>query len=293
MKNERQRTRDLALLSAYLDGELRPAERQALVARLQTDPDLGERLENLRKTKLTVGYLPRVRAPHNFTLTPEMVTVRPKKAQPFAATMRLTSALAAILLVVLFGAEFLITSGSLARLQMDAEPMMEAAVVLDDAEPEPLIVWGHPGVGGAEGFVEGRGGDGPVTMAEPVMVESMPVEVEVAVEEEIILEESPVVDSEAEILPEEAPELLLEADVSPPTEKEIEALQVVSGMDGEMLILGINLEEGGEIISRSADTVVVEEARPAWLGILRVLQVALGAIVVGGGLAWWLLSRRG
>jgi len=285
MKKKRQHTRDLALLSAYLDGELQPHQYQALVSRLQAEPDLRERLESLRKVKLTVGYLPRLHAPRNYTLTPEMVTVRKKKAAPFAGTLRLASALAAILMVALFGVEFLFTSGPLARTQMTSAPQMEAAVMMDAAQPEPLIVWGAPGTGGAGGFVDGRGGDGPVVMEAPVMIESMPVEEEVAVEE-LLTEELP------SGMPEEVPEMMLEAELSPPADTEMEALQMAAEGEKQMLILGINLDEGGEIIQRSGDTLGIQTAPPAWRVILRAVQIALGAIAVGGGLTWWLLRRR-
>jgi len=289
MRNERKRTQELELLSAYLDGELRPAERQALAARLQHEPDLGERLEQLRRTKIMVGYLPRLHAPRNYTLTPEMVTVRPQKKQPFISSLRLASALAAILLVVLFGAEFLLTSGPLARPQMAAKPMMEEAVmVMDDAEPEPLIVWGHPGVGGgADMPVEGRGGDAPVLMEAPVMVESMPVEDAV----EVAVEEAPAAEPQEELLPEEEPELMVGAEALPAAEAEVDTVRMAPDVEIDQLILGINIEEGGEIVSRSTDSLIIEPVQPAWRTAVRVLQIALAVIAVGGGLAWWLLRR--
>lgn len=272
MKDERLHTRELELLSAYLDGELRSADRQALEVRLQAEPDLREQLESFRKAKIIVGYLPRLRAPHNFTLTPEMVTVRHKKAQPFAATLRLASALAAIMLMVSFGVEFLITSRPLPSRQLAAEPMMEMAVTAD--EPAPLILWGVPGAGGYGGAgAEGMGGDG--TMLDmPVMVEALPVEMEVAVEEALV--------------PEEEPELLL----IPPGE-EMESLALASGLEGDLPILGLNLEQGGKIISRSTDAIADEFSPEVWRIALRWLQVALGVILIGGGLTWWLLRRRG
>ncbi len=289
MKKERQHTRDLALLSAYLDDALRPADRQALIARLRHEPELVAQLERLRRTKLTVGYLPRLRAPRNYTLTPEMVSMRSQKKQPFASTLRLASALAAILMVVLFGVEFLFTTGPLASSQLASEPMLEAAVMMDDAQPEPLILWGHPGVGGggADMPVEGRGGDGSVMMEAPVMVESMPVEVEVAVEEA-----RPVEEPVAEDLPAVMPEMMAEADLSPPTDTEMESLQMAAEGKKQMPILGINLDEGGEIIQRSGDTLGIQATPPAWRVILRAVQIALGVVAVGGGLTWWLLRRR-
>jgi hypothetical protein len=278
MKNERTRTRELELLSAYLDGELHPDQHQALEARLGAEPDLRERLENLCRVKVTLGNLPCMRAPRNFTLTPEMVTVRSQKKQPFVASLRLATALAAILLVVLFSVEFLFASGPLSRPQMGADTMLEIAMVADEANPEPLIVWGAPGAGGADPRHFGMGGDAAL-MQEPVMVESMPVEPEVAVEEEIP--------------PADEPELMLEAAAIPEGEETPEDLLMTSGIDKELPILGINTEEGGEIISRYADTFTEEAAQPAWRLVVRLLQIALGAILVGGGLAWWIFRRHG
>lgn len=293
MKKERQHTRNLALLSAYLDDALRPADRQALIARLRQEPELVAQLERLRRTKLTVGYLPRLHAPRNYTLTPEMVTVRKKKAAPFAGTLRLASALAAILMVVLFGVEFLFTSGPLARTQMASAPQMEAAVMMDDAEPAPLILWGHPGVGGgADMPVEGRGGDGPVLMEAPVIIESMPVEVEVAVEEAMPVEE-PVAEDLPAVMPEARPEMMVEPEIFPPADTAMEPLLEAAEGEKQMPILGINLEEGGEIIQRSGDTMGIQIAQPAWRAAVRVLQIALGVIAVGGGLTWWILRQRG
>jgi hypothetical protein len=286
MKNERTRTRELELLSAYLDGELHLDQRQALEARLQTEPDLRERLESLRKVKLTVGYLPRLRAPHNFTLTPEMVTVRSQKKQPLMASLRLATALAAMMLVVLFSVEFLFTSGPLARPQMGAEPLMEAAMVADEAAPEPLIVWGAPGAGGADPSHFGMGGADP-RVEDLVMVESLPVEPQVPVEGE------PEMPSEEEIPPADEPGLMLDAAALSEGEEAPEDLQMTSGIDKELPILGINTEESGEIISRYADTFSEEAAQPLWRLVVRLVQIALGAVLVGGGLAWWIYRRHG
>jgi hypothetical protein len=286
MKNKRTRTRELELLSAYLDGELQPDQHQALAARLGAEPNLRDRLESLRIVKLTVGYLPRLRAPHNYTLTPDMVTVRAHKRQPFVASLRLATALAAIMLVVLFSVEFLFTSGPLARLQRGSEPMMEAAMVADEAEPEPLIVWGAPGVGGGDPSHFGMGGDAAQVEA-PARLESMPVEPEVPVEGE------PEMPPEEESPPAEESEMMLESAAMPEGEEDPEALQMTSSIDKELPILGINAEEGGEIIDRYADTFSQEAAQPAWRVVMRALQIALGAVIVVGGLAWWIIKRHG
>ena len=111
MNNERRRRHDLEKLSTYLDNALSLREKNRLEARLAKEPDLRERLEQLRRTKLLVGGLPRLRAPRNFTLTREMVTVRKPKKQPLFSYLRLASSLAAVLLVVLFGVEIFLGGG--------------------------------------------------------------------------------------------------------------------------------------------------------------------------------------
>lgn len=62
--------RDLALLSAYLDDELKEKERNALEARLGADEALQAELEALHRTVALVGTLPQIKAPRNFTLNP-------------------------------------------------------------------------------------------------------------------------------------------------------------------------------------------------------------------------------
>lgn len=150
----RRKTQELNTLSAYLDRALNPKERQLLEARLVKEPALLEQLKNLRTTKTIIGHLPRVRAPYNFTLTPDMVKVRRPKRQPLVTFLRLASSLSVIMLVVAFGVELLFNNGLLMGRPMVAEPAMEAAYLLDEDTPEPLILWGAPKEGLGGGAIE-------------------------------------------------------------------------------------------------------------------------------------------
>ncbi len=91
MNNESKRPNEIKMLSAYLDNELSIARRQSLEKRLQNEPDLRRKLEDLRKTKMALGSLARVHAPRNFTLTPDMVKVRRKKQVPWFSTLKLAT----------------------------------------------------------------------------------------------------------------------------------------------------------------------------------------------------------
>ncbi|MBI5960566.1 MAG: zf-HC2 domain-containing protein, partial [Chloroflexi bacterium] len=61
---------DLELLSAYLDGELTDRETYNLEQRLAREEVLRLTLDDLRDTVMLVQSLPRLHAPHNFTLDP-------------------------------------------------------------------------------------------------------------------------------------------------------------------------------------------------------------------------------
>jgi anti-sigma factor RsiW len=93
--------RDWEALSAYLDGQLTPKERQKLEARLQLGGDLRSALEELRRTRAVVrAHLP-MRSPRNFTLTPAMAGL-PFRKRPdtgWFPALRLASALSSLLFV--------------------------------------------------------------------------------------------------------------------------------------------------------------------------------------------------
>ena len=92
--------REWEALSAFLDKELGEREQKRLEARLETDQDLQQALEELSRTRALLRSQPKMRAPRNFTLTPEMAGIRerrPPRTYPF---FRFASALATVLLVL-------------------------------------------------------------------------------------------------------------------------------------------------------------------------------------------------
>lgn len=64
------------LLSAFLDGELDPAEARSLSSELTTDPELRAALEGMREIKSALGSLGEVRAPRSFALAAPPVPAR-------------------------------------------------------------------------------------------------------------------------------------------------------------------------------------------------------------------------
>lgn len=90
-------SRDLELLSAYLDGQLSQADGARLESRIKNNPELRSVYDGLRQTRALLRKLPARRAPRNFRLTPQMVGIKPSIPRSFPI-FRLTSVLASILL---------------------------------------------------------------------------------------------------------------------------------------------------------------------------------------------------
>ncbi|KAA3644643.1 MAG: hypothetical protein DWQ07_14605 [Chloroflexi bacterium] len=127
--------RDLEALSAYLDGQLSSRQRSKLETRLQRDEELRLELANLRRTRAALRDLPQVRAPRQFTLTPEMAGEQIRSASLYP-TMRLASALATILFVVVTFGDLITSTAT----QM-SPAILQAQEIVDDStfvvEPTP------------------------------------------------------------------------------------------------------------------------------------------------------------
>lgn len=114
--------RDVELLSAYLDGQLPPADAARLEMRLKSDPQLRTVHADLTQSRTILRQLPARRAPRNFMLTPRMAGVKPPLPRSFPF-LRLASALATLLLFFSFTANLTFPALSAVR---SAAPMAAA-----------------------------------------------------------------------------------------------------------------------------------------------------------------------
>jgi hypothetical protein len=130
MKNEFS-NRDLELLSAYLDQELNPKEKARVEAHLQTSPQLRRILGELHQNRAALRSLPRLRAPRNFTLTPEIAGIKPKKRT--YPVFGLVSALSSLVLILVLAGDFLINP-AMTTLQPPAEQPASLATTGESAE---------------------------------------------------------------------------------------------------------------------------------------------------------------
>ncbi len=97
--------RDVELVSAYLDGQLKPSDSARLEARLKTDRELVSVMDDLRAARNLLRQLPQRRAPRNFTLTRKMVGQNPPMPRAYPI-FRFATALATLLFFFTFGLNF-------------------------------------------------------------------------------------------------------------------------------------------------------------------------------------------
>jgi anti-sigma factor RsiW len=143
-------SKDLILLSAYLDGELSAGQKDRLEERLLSERVLADELDKLSRTRKVLRSAPRLSAPRNFTLTPDMVDARKRVSWPkLLRGLRLASAAAAVLLVGL--------------LVYDYSGILAPAVLQGAAPPEVM----QEAVTSAENRLEGT------TSASPVVEDEM------------------------------------------------------------------------------------------------------------------------
>lgn len=124
--------RELENLSAYLDGQLDPKESTMLESRLKSDPELASALQDLRSARGILRKLPARKAPRNFTLTRQMVGLKPPLPRSYPL-IRFATVFASILFLLSFTATAL-------------SPLVSLGGVA-----APMPVGGMGGGGGCEG----------------------------------------------------------------------------------------------------------------------------------------------
>ncbi|MEA3441300.1 MAG: hypothetical protein U9R58_13565 [Chloroflexota bacterium] len=152
--------RDWEALSAYSDGQLSSSESARLESRLPESGELRAALDELRKTSDLLRSQPKLRAPRNFILTPDMVGLR--QQAPAYPALRLAAVLASILFIFVLVGDLYISNTSMQAAQIARSPAAEMAVeapedLFLDEEPAPQM-FGEPEdsqvTGGGKAVVE-------------------------------------------------------------------------------------------------------------------------------------------
>ncbi len=178
--------REYEQFSAYLDGQLSAAEKSKLEEQIKSHPDWRLALDELASTRAILRRAPRYRAPRNFTISPEVARQYARKTWlPSFVSFRLSSAVAALSIIIVMILQFLPSGGLTSQVAMApaadvqrnsalAAPTQDVAKALEPApelapqtgaaiaetpadENPPVILWNPDG---SQGLALGRGGGG-------------------------------------------------------------------------------------------------------------------------------------
>lgn len=117
--------KELQQISAYLDDELSGRDRARLRERIEQDPTYRAALHALQQTRDLLRELPQVPPPRNFTLTPEMAGVQPRRS--WFPSRQLATVLTALLLAVVVGVDALTSSQRTMALSSPGEELRAMA----------------------------------------------------------------------------------------------------------------------------------------------------------------------
>ena len=138
-------------LSAYMDGELSPAETERVENHLQVCRACSESLATIQQTVTLLRELPLVPAPRSFAVRPAVVRARPSLAPPAwgYGLLKGATALAALLLMLLIGGDLALQFVGVAPLaywapaapapEVALAPSYEPAVVPAPVEETPML----------------------------------------------------------------------------------------------------------------------------------------------------------
>ncbi|MDX1662674.1 MAG: zf-HC2 domain-containing protein [Candidatus Promineifilaceae bacterium] len=269
-------------ISAYLDGEMTPAERGRFESALEQEPALRADLEAFQQIKRSVQALPRIRAPRNYVLDPAVYGAqKPAPSFGYYPVLRTATALTALFLVLLVSLDLITPGGGIAQAGREG-PLAAAVEEVMVAEDEVAQVE----------MAEDMADLAPAESA-PVAEDAAEVEVfELEVEEEMAAEvaEEAVVEEEALEAP-SAAELADEEAPAPPDQESIQTLEtpdaepdrpvsrlaveedVAGGIDEEAAV-----EELADTDIAGADVEDVDEVEP--LPWLLIVELVLAAAVI-------------
>lgn len=129
--------RDIEALSAYLDGQLSDKQRSSLESKIHESAEYRDALNGLRKTRAVIRSQPPIKAPKNFTLSPEMVGLkaRTRRRTRLYPLFGFASAVASLLFVLVVVGDFVLGIPQTVTPQMMKAPVSETMVMEAPAAP--------------------------------------------------------------------------------------------------------------------------------------------------------------
>ena len=276
--------RDWVQLSSYLDGEMNSREIKKIEDRLTKEPLLQLALEELHRTKLTLQQAPKLKVPHNFILTPDMVGLktRPRPVRRYRLASALMTFMLIGVLVLDFGRTFV--SGSMAPVA-PKEVMLEA---MSDSAADALE---EPALMDAEGMLESDRAVAETEVGAPLEKESPAPQVAAEA-----VEEGEALGAAQEAESKSTEEETTEADVSTnqaeewQEDEDAEELTVPSQTFAPE-IPGTPVPQPSPSVYFPDDEIHRIEKVPS-IDPFRILEVIFGLSALSFGIAAWVIRRR-
>ena len=276
--------KDWVQLSSYLDGELNPREIKMIEERLTKEPVLQLALEELNRTKLTLQQTPKLKVPHNFILTSEMVGIktRPRPVRRYRLASALMTFMLIGVLVLDFGRAFV--SGSMAP-AAPKEVMLEA---ISDSAADALE---EPALMEAEGAIESDRAIAETVAGAPLEEESPPPQ---AVAEAV--EEGEALGAAQEIESKSAEEVATDSEDTTNQAEEWQEDEVaeelaVPSQTFAPEIPGTPVPQPSPSLYFPDDEIHRIEKIPS-IDPFRILEVIFGLGALSFGIAAWVIRRR-
>ena len=281
---------DWQLLSAYMDDQLAPREKQALEARLEKDPELHAEYLSMRQTRAMLRAAPRHKAPRSFALTPEQARQYTRRKSFLFPALSFSSAISALLLIITLLTRLTPAAG-LRMMTADEAPqaeMLAAEPAAMEATIPPIIIWGESNLN-APLMANGRGGSGGGGDGFSFNTMPMPEEPAASAPSEKGAEES---------LLSPVPTQVVEMPAPMPAEGAPQAESFSGEAQPSSPILGIAPEQEQGLITGMSATAVSSEPQPlrqsdTGMQLTEAIPYILAVIAAGSALAAFWLRRKG
>jgi hypothetical protein len=258
------RKKDLIKAMAYIDSALSDEERTHFESYMQELPALKDFVLKQQRIKAAIHLMPKVKAPRSFVLKPDMVK-QPKEKTAIFPVFRLASVIATVLLIVFIAGDLFLNR------EMSAPAPAYAPLASESAEDmkteaesqDPMIVFWDAMPQGQSLGIGGSGG-GASEMAVDAPKEA-PAGLGESVESFIALEE--------------------------PDSSQEETSRSENQESAEPVILGINLDEGGQILSEAPKNLERQVNEKTWPTI-RWVQVSIGFLAIVMGMGALVLKKK-
>ncbi|MBE3039866.1 MAG: hypothetical protein IMZ62_13780 [Chloroflexi bacterium] len=292
--------KDWQLLSEYVDGQLSARQKEKLEQRLQADVGLRQGVEEMRQTRAILRSVPRLKVPHNFTLTRAMASEALLRS-PWVRVLSYSSVLSLALVIITVLFQLLpaaVPLASQAPMVVMKGARAEAAPTQGAAATEPPIINWLPATG------MGGGGPGPnysevqpgaPTAAERLAVPNLTPQPKGGEEQHQLPKATPEAPSGPSIAQTPAPTETLpatEMNQAPTQAAAVEKESAGAPSQDNGPILGLPpKEEEGQIQAYSAPDHPIKAAiRP--VNFLIIFQVGMVVVALVTGLAAILLRRK-